>query len=150
MIKLKHGITARQFDNKENWGFEITEERKELWAVLLDILLETDRICKKNGIKYFLFAGTMLGAARHGGFIPWDDDLDIAMLRPDYDRFCSIAASEFTGDYFFQDLNTDPYTFICTHACIRNRRTTAVIRSRMRNGLIKDGGCHGFSGYFPD
>lgn len=150
MIALKHGITARQFDNKENWGFEITEERKELWAVLLDILLETDRICKKHGIKYFLFAGSMLGAARHGGFIPWDDDLDIAMLRPDYDKFCSIAAKEFTGDYFFQHISTDPYSVFNAHARVMNIRTTAVIPSRMRDGLIREGGCHGvFMDVFP-
>jgi lipopolysaccharide cholinephosphotransferase len=49
--------------------------------VLLEMLLEVDRVCKKNGISYCLLMGTMLGAVRHGGFIPWDDDLDVALMR---------------------------------------------------------------------
>ena len=62
--------------------------------MMLEMLSEVDRICKKYKIAYMLFAGTMLGAIRHEGFIPWDDDLDIVMLREEYERFLKIAEKE--------------------------------------------------------
>ena len=68
---------------------------------LYSILEEFDRICRKLNIGYFLFAGTMLGAVRHRGFIPWDDDLDVVMLRPDYERFLKEAESVLDRGRFF-------------------------------------------------
>ncbi|MBR5273307.1 MAG: LicD family protein [Clostridia bacterium] len=59
-----------------------------------ELLCELDRICKKHNIEYFLIAGTLLGAIRHGDFIPWDDDVDIALKRPDYDRLMQVIDSE--------------------------------------------------------
>lgn len=61
---------------------------------LLSMLKEVDKVCKKHDIEYMLFAGSALGAVRHKGFIPWDDDLDIIMLRPDYEHFLEIAQNE--------------------------------------------------------
>ena len=55
---------------------------------ILKILLAVDKVCKEHGLRYYIMAGTMLGAVRHKGFIPWDDDLDICMIREDYERFC--------------------------------------------------------------
>lgn len=75
-------------------GFYIPTAIKQAWAADLDVLAENDRICKKHDIKYFADWGTFLGAVRHGGYVPWDDDLDICMLRDDYIKFRSVADEE--------------------------------------------------------
>lgn len=75
---------------------------KEHQAVLLELLIEFDRVCKKNNIRYILFAGSSLGAARHRGFIPWDDDLDVALLREDYDKLIRLDPAEWNESYYFQ------------------------------------------------
>lgn len=75
-------------------------------SVLLGFLKEVDRICRKHDIKYFLGGGTLLGAVRHKGFIPWDDDADVMMLREDYERFLSVLPGELPS--YITDQNTDP------------------------------------------
>ena len=71
--------------------------------VELDLLAEFDRVCRKHGLTYFVDSGTLLGAVRHKGFIPWDDDIDLIMQREDYERLVQIAAQEFQHPYFFSD-----------------------------------------------
>lgn len=74
-------------------------ELTQLQILELDILRQIDALCKKHNISYMLNGGSMLGAVRHQGFIPWDDDIDIAMLRDDYDRFLKIAEDELDAPY---------------------------------------------------
>ncbi len=73
------------------------------------MLTEIDRVCKKHGITCLLFAGTMLGAVRHRGFIPWDDDLDIAMLRPEYEKFLEVAPLELDAETYFLQKEFSPH-----------------------------------------
>lgn len=74
----------------------------KLHKVQLEIAMEVKKICEKHKIKYFLIAGTLLGAVRHKGFIPWDDDLDIGMLRKDYKRFLKIAIKDLNEKYYLE------------------------------------------------
>lgn len=75
--------------------------------VLLEIAREIKRVCDENGIRYFLYRGTFLGAVRHRGFIPWDDDMDFAMVREDYEKFRKIAPEKLGKNYCFQDWHTE-------------------------------------------
>lgn len=81
-------------------GFLVTSHKKKLWNVQIGLINEFARICKKHNLRWFAFYGTLLGAARHGGFIPWDDDVDIVMFRPDYEKFQAIAFQEVKPPYF--------------------------------------------------
>ncbi|MGM0589736.1 MAG: LicD family protein [Bacteroidota bacterium] len=76
---------------------------------LLDMLIEVDRICKKYDIPYWLDGGTTLGAVRHGGFIPWDDDVDIALLREDYLKLINILSEELPDRFVLQNRNTEKH-----------------------------------------
>ena len=89
---------------------------------MLDILTEVDRICKKNGIRYWLSSGTLIGAIRHGGFIPWDDDLDIEMLRSDYLRLMDVLPAELPDYLALQSHETDENYFYF-YAKVRDRRS---------------------------
>lgn len=80
-------------------GFKISSEMKSAWAAQIEVLLEIDRICKKNNLTWFAGWGTLLGAVRHNGFIPWDDDIDILMMRDDYDKFIKLLPSELDKEF---------------------------------------------------
>ena len=87
---------------------------KNAQEIMFDILVEVDRICQKHKIEYWLDSGTLLGAVRHQGFIPWDDDLDIVMKIEDYDKFCKVAPEELSNGFFLQNVNIEgsfPYDF---------------------------------------
>lgn len=98
---------------------------KKVQPVLLEMLREIHRVCTENGIAYMLFRGTLLGAVRHQGFIPWDDDLDVAMLREDYEKFCRIAPEKLNPKYTFQTWHTDP-AYAAPFGKLRKRNTLYV------------------------
>jgi len=112
--------------------------------LMVEILKEVHKICEKHNIKYFLDAGTLIGAVRHKGFIPWDDDLDIGMLREDYIKFLEIAKTELPKHLFLQtfenDENYDIYQVPCK---IRYNGTLFIQKviaenSNMHNGIYID------------
>lgn len=82
------------------------EELKQLQDMLKSILFEIDKICRKHNIKYFAVAGTLLGAVRHNDIIPWDDDIDIGMLREDYEKFVKVTKEELPEDLFVLDFES--------------------------------------------
>jgi len=118
------------------------KELRSLQMVLLEMLLEIDRVCKKNGINYCLFFGTLLGAVRHSGFIPWDDDLDVAMMRSEYEKFREACKQDLDQSrFFYQDRTTDPH-YRWGYARIR-RKDTEFVRlgqehMKMRTGIFLD------------
>ncbi len=125
---------------KVSCGYTISANMKKVWAIELDLYKEFARVCEKNGLIYFTDGGTTLGAVRHGGFIPWDDDLDVCMPRSSYERLKNLA-SEFKSPYFLQNAHTDPeygYSFMR----LRNENTTADTRRfstcRFNHGIFID------------
>lgn len=79
-----------------------------LWDALINLYGEVNKICVKHGIRHWAVGGTALGAMRHKGFIPWDDDFDIAMMRPDYERFWRVAVKELPPNVIWMSIDTDP------------------------------------------
>ena len=82
------------FEDETRCDFHITGMMKRFWAAQMEVLSCVDSICSKYDIPYILIYGSLMGAVRHKGYIPWDDDIDIAMLRPDYNRFVEIISDE--------------------------------------------------------
>lgn len=85
---------------------DVSDELKELWDIELDLLQCFAKVCDKHHLKWFVDGGTLLGAVRHNGFIPWDDDIDIIMPYDDYCKLCELA-DEFSDPYFFQTWKTE-------------------------------------------
>lgn len=99
------------FEDEVREGFYVSGIVKRAWAAQLEVLEEVDKVCKKYNIRWFADCGTLLGAIRHGGYIPWDDDLDICMLRADYIRFNEIAEQELPEEYVVLNLNKEEHYF---------------------------------------
>ena len=82
------------FEEEERSGFTVSAEMKRVWAAEMKVLEFIINVCQKHGIQYFADYGTLLGTVRHGGFVPWDDDIDIALKRPDYMKLMSVLKKE--------------------------------------------------------
>lgn len=112
-------------------GYRPPDKMKRIWETELAMLDRVDRICEEHGLRYFLVHGSLLGAVRHKGFIPWDDDLDIAMPRKDYDKFIEIAPRELPEPLSIHTPATERDLFWGGYARIRNGQTTAIEQREM-------------------
>ena len=126
MVDLNIKIPAFFLDDEIRCGYYVPSKMKEVWAVEIDLLVEFDKMCKNNDIKYYVDGGTLLGAVRHKGYIPWDDDIDIIMTRKEYSKLSKIASEVFSFPYFFQTNKTDPGSSR-GHAQLRNSMTAAIL-----------------------
>lgn len=122
-------------------GFSICEKQKKVWLVELELLKELLRICNKYDIKVVSFAGTLLGAVRHKGFIPWDDDMDVCMDRENFEKLLKVPCEEFQAPFFLQTALSDRKYFF-GYARLRNSETTGLISYYMdenyNNGIYID------------
>ena len=113
-------------------GVKVDVRLKKIWKVELDILEQFIRICTKYDLTWYVIAGTLIGAARHKGFIPWDDDIDVIMPRKDYDKFCEVVAGELEHPYEFMSSAVDPRRWGTSIARICNSNTTAIPSGHQR------------------
>ena len=104
---VKSGFTSEKYLQPETRnGFYVDTTRKKVWLIALDLLHQFDSICQKYSLRYYLMFGSLLGAVRHNGFIPWDDDVDVAMPREDYEKIMKLK-NEFKHPYFLQNPYSD-------------------------------------------
>lgn len=120
------------------WRSGMNTQLREHQLLMLHMLQEVDAICKKFHINYMLFAGSALGAVRHQGFIPWDDDLDIVMLRKDYEKFLAVAPNELNQDeYFVQKEFSEHWSMFFTK--LRKNGTACIERQLPKDRLMHQG-----------
>ena len=131
MVDLKIDIPEGFLQEEVRCGHTVTQKMKEIWAVELDLLAEFQRVCNKYHLKYYASGGTLLGAVRHKGFIPWDDDIDVEMFREDYIKLCEVGPKEFKKPYVFQNEYTESGS-LRGFSKLRNSRTTAMYPHEQR------------------
>ncbi|VAW51121.1 hypothetical protein MNBD_GAMMA05-990 [hydrothermal vent metagenome] len=139
---------------KDDYGVTFPDNRKQdkdkdlirqAQLIMLRMLKVVNHLCNKHDINYWLDGGTLLGAVRHKGFIPWDDDIDLAMMRDDYNRFIEIAKDELPDDMFLQTRSSDGYYNITAQAKIRDTKSLFIEKFELKN---KNKNVH--SGIFVD
>ena len=101
------------------------KDLRKAQLIMLDMLIEFDAICKKHQLQYWLDSGSLLGAVRNQGFIPWDDDIDLSMPLEDYNEFLAVAKNEFSSDVFLQTSDTDK-TFKFDYIKLRSNKASIV------------------------
>lgn len=119
----------------------ITAEMKRVWAVEFNLLQQLLKVCRKYNLRIWIDAGTLIGAVRHGGFIPWDDDIDTVMPREDYEKLCDVASSEFKDPYFLQNIYSDRW-YWTRHGQLRDKSTRMLLLNgkphKSNNGIFID------------
>lgn len=146
-IKLPEGFLEEEI----RCGYTVTKKLKQIWAVQLDLAQKFHEICYKHGITYSIYWGTLLGAVRHKGFIPWDDDFDVVVDRKNFNKLCKLPQSEFGFPYFFQTTLSD-CARVGSGGRLRNSLTTGIISGdeslNCNNGIYID--VYVFDGVAPN
>lgn len=114
-------------DEEIRCGYKVSAQMKHIWNVQMNLLKKLLEACEKHNLRIWASSGTLLGAVRHGGYIPWDDDIDMVMMRDDYNKLLSIASAEFKAPYFFQCAYTETVPYHRGHAQLRMDGTTAIL-----------------------
>ncbi len=109
MVPINVQYDPSFLDEEVREGHLVSSKMKKLWLVELDILNKFIQICDKHNIKYFADAGTLLGAVRHNGFIPWDDDIDVILMRDEFDKFVDVVKYEIQYPYY---IDTSGYMLV--------------------------------------
>ena len=121
------------------------ETLKKVQQLELEILNDFNKICEKHNLEYFAAGGSAIGAIRHGGFIPWDDDIDVAMDRQTFDKFMKIAETELPDKYYILNYETNPhFPGMNTHICLKGTRflTYDIKDFKGENGIFLDLFCY--------
>jgi len=123
-LPIKLQLPQHFLDEEVRCDTVVTSKMKEIWAVELDLTEEFRRVCDKYGLKWYAGFGTLLGAIRHEGFIPWDNDMDFIMPRKDFQKLCEIGEKEFKSPYYFKTPMTEHGRYFQYFAKIGNEFTT--------------------------
>ena len=113
-------------NKEERNGYVISEDMKKIWNIQLLCVKKVLDVCQKHNLQIWAEGGTLLGTIRHSGYIPWDDDIDLVMMRDDYNKLLKIASSEFEEPYFFQSAYTDK-CYPRGHSQVRYNGTAAIL-----------------------
>ena len=116
-------------------GFEVSAQMKRIWAMELDMVEKFVAVCREHNLEYMIMGGTLLGAVRHKGFIPWDNDIDLLMPRKDFNKLLEVGPKAFKSPLFFQTPVTEDSRFFSTYAKIRNEKGTAATREEYESGI---------------
>ena len=124
MGRTDSAIQSAFLEEEVRDGYHVSDKMKKTWAVEIDLLEHFKRACSQHHLTYYADSGTLLGAVRHHGFIPWDDDIDLVMKRSDYNKLIEIAPGEFKKPYFLQSAHSEVVPR--GYARLRNDNTTAI------------------------
>lgn len=126
-------------ENETGCNSVTIDQNEKLKCILLSLACELKRICEKHNLVYFMHAGTLLGAVRHKGFIPWDDDMDFALPRKDFERLIEVSRTEIAPPFFLQTYENTPSMVTFGRIRLRMDRTTGVQLSREINQFYHQG-----------
>ena len=136
---INEGKLPAEFLQPEMRECHVPVNMKKLWALQIDLIEQVGQICQNHGLTYYACGGTAIGAVRHHGFIPWDDDVDLMMKRADYNAFIEYAKTELKEPYFLQIPTTDKH-YYRPFITLRNSNATCIAkgdgRQKCNNGAL--------------
>ncbi|MGB4661422.1 MAG: LicD family protein, partial [Mobilitalea sp.] len=124
--RIQNNVDLLSYKGEKFLEYKVPPRLKKIQEVQRDLLVVIKEICERNHLQYFMIYGTLLGAVRHDGFIPWDDDIDIALPREDYDQLMKFASAELKEPYFLQTPENDTECFYGGYSKLRNSNTSGI------------------------